>query len=69
MGKTYRQPAHKFDDDRTPRKGKNPSHSNGRKLGGMRIINDIYDENDDYLDDEVNITDHIVINKYSDDNS
>lgn len=68
MGKTYRQPAHKFEDDK-PRKGKNPGHTNGRKLGGMRIINDIYDENDDYFDDDVKITEHIVINKYSDDNS
>lgn len=69
MGKTYRQPAHKFDDERTPRKGKNPSHANGRKSGGMRIINDVYDENDDYFDDDISITDTIVINKFSDDKS
>ena len=69
MGKTYRQPPHKFDDDKAPRKGKNPSHASGRKSGGMRIINDIYDENDDFFDDDVNITEHIVINKYSDESS
>ena len=66
MGKTYRQPPHKFDDERTARKGKHPSHANGRKSGGMRIINDVYDETDDFFDDEVNITEDVVINKYSD---
>ena len=69
MGKTYRQPSHKFDDERAARKGKHPSHANGRKSGGLRIINDVFDEDDDFFDDDINITDTIVINKFSDDNS
>ena len=70
MGKTFRQPQHKYDDDQSVKKNKkHPAHTSGRKSGGMRIINDIYDENDDYFDDDVNIMDDIVINKYSDEDS
>lgn len=69
MGKTYRQPPHKFDDENQQGRKKHPSHTSGRKSGGMRIINDVFDENDDYFDDDINITDTIVINKFSDDNS
>lgn len=69
MGKTYRH-AKQFDDERSNKNRSKPGHANGKKTGGMRIINDPFlDQDDDYFDDDVSITDEIVINKYSDDNS
>lgn len=70
MGKTYRHSQSKFDDDRSgKKKGKHPNHASGKKSGGMRIINDPFGEDDDYFDDDVTITDEIVINKFSDEDS
>lgn len=71
MGKTFRQPQHKSEDEQTFKRGKKSlGHTSGKKLGGMRIINDpFFGEGDDYFDDDVNMTDDIVINKYSDDNT
>ena len=67
MGKTYRHQPQKFDDERNSgRSGKHSGHSNNKKQGGMRIINDVYDENDDFFDDEVSVTDQISINRSSD---
>lgn len=66
MGRTYRKDGRDFDDKQASRKGKHHNHTNNKKSGGMRIINDIY-EDDDYFDDDVEVTDEIVINKYSDD--
>ena len=68
MGRTYRKDGRDFDDKQSGRNGKHHNHSNNRKSGGMRIINDVY-EDDDYFDDDVEVTDEITINKYSDDNS
>ena len=69
MGKTFRQPQHKYDDDRSVNKNKkHPAHASGKKSGGMRIINDPFGD-DDYFDDEVNMMDEVVINKYSDEDS
>jgi len=66
MGKTYRHQANtKFDDERGSRRGKHHNHSNGKKSNGMRVINDVFDETDDYFDDEVSMQDTIVINKTS----
>lgn len=59
MGKTYRRSA---EEDRLRKKPKHHNHANNRKTGGMRILNDIdYDE--DFFDENVGVTDHIVINK------
>lgn len=71
MGKTHRHQGNtKFDDaHKQGRGGKHHTHSNNKKTGGMRIINDIYDEEDDYFDDDVSVQDSIVINKTSDDTS
>lgn len=67
MGKTYRQPK-QFDDERQVKgKRKHPNHANGKKSGGMRIINDPFVDDDDFFDDDVSITDKIIINKFSDD--
>lgn len=65
MGKTYRQQGSKFDDERNNRRGKHAGHANGRKSGGMRIINHVYDEEDEFFDDDVIIEDEITINKTS----
>ena len=65
MGKTYRQAR---DDDGRRMKLKNHRHTEGRKSSGMRIITDIF-EGDDIFDDEVNITESIVINKTRDEQS
>lgn len=69
MGKTYRHLHNKFDEDR-PSKRSKPNHANGKKSGGMRIINDPFaEEDDDFFDDTVSITDEIVINKFRDEDS
>ena len=66
MGKTYHKQSHRYDDD-TPsgRSGKHAKHSNNRKGGGMRTLNSYveedYDFDDDIFDDEVGISDEILI--------
>lgn len=67
MGKTYRRGDGKggYDDDRGHRKGKHSGHANGRKTGGMRIINDPIEEDDDFFEDDVVIDDEITLNKRS----
>lgn len=71
MGKTYSHSQNKYDDDRPFKRGKKtPNHASGKKSGGMRIINDPFlDEDEDYFDDDISITDSIVINKYRDEDS
>ena len=64
MGKTYRKQTSYDDEKQSNRSGGQPRHSNNKKLGGMRIINDAFDDEDeDYFDDNVQTTDSIVINK------
>lgn len=67
MGKTFRhQPNGQFDDDRRGgRKAKHPNHANGRKSGGMRIINE-FDDQDDFFDDIVKPHDNKALNRLSD---
>ena len=67
MGRTFRKENRDYDDKQSGRKGKHHNHSNNKKSGGMRIINDIYDEDDDLFDDEVYVTDSIRINKNGED--
>lgn len=66
MGKTYRHQA-EFDDNRGNRKGaRHRGHSNNKKLGGMRIVNEYDDQDlDDLLEDDVSVEDRLVINKTS----
>ena len=66
MGRTYHKSSKSFDDsDFGNRSGKPAKHSNGKKTGGMRTINnyveDDYDLNDDSFDDEVELDDKIQI--------
>jgi hypothetical protein len=66
MGRTYHKSSKSFDDsDFGNRSGKPAKHSNGKKTGGMRTINnyveDDYDLNDDSFDDEVELDDEIQI--------
>lgn len=69
MGKTYRNPSSRFDDEQRSKKGKQHNHANNRKSHGMRILNDGYDSEDfyasgdEYYDDEVVIRDDRVINR------
>lgn len=65
MGNTYRKQSTKFDDDyRKDKGGKHHKHSNNRKSGGMRILNDYQEEDiDDYFDEEVQTSDTISINR------
>lgn len=57
MGKTYR---HSSDGDN---RGKKPKHyHNNKQSNGMKIVN-YYEDEDDFFDDDVDIEDHIVINK------
>lgn len=64
MGKTYRKPIPKYDEEKQQgRRGKHHVHSNNHKSGGMKLIIDL---NDDLFDDEVEISDKITINKVGD---
>ena len=49
MGKTYRRSG---DDDGPRKKPKHHGHANGKRSGGMRIVNNHYEDEDDYFDDE-----------------
>lgn len=69
MGKTFRKMPGQYDDERTERRGKAPRHANGRKHGGMKLINNPLEEDDDSFDDDVYIDDEITINKFSDNDS
>lgn len=65
MGKTYRHQSSRYEDEKNSgRNGKHAGHANGRKQGGMRILNDHQYEDDDFFDDDVEIDDEVVINKY-----
>lgn len=69
MGKTYNQKSKKFDDEiSSGRSGKHARHSNGKKTGGMRTINNYIEEddedfdlNDSSFDEDVEISDEIYI--------
>jgi hypothetical protein len=66
MGRTYHKSSKSFDDsDFGNRSGKPAKHSNGKKTGGMRTINNYveedYDLNNDSFDDEVELDDNIQI--------
>lgn len=67
MGKTYRRDGRDYDEKQSSKKGKHHAHSNGKKYGGMRVLNNPYD--DDLFDDDVEITDDIVINMTRDEDS
>lgn len=66
MGKTYHKQSSRYDEDKpSGRSGKHAKHSNNRKGGGMRTLNSYveedYDFEDDVFDDEVGISDEILI--------
>ena len=66
MGKTYHKQSSRFDEDKpSGRSGKHAKHSNNRKGGGMRTLNSYveedYDFDDDVFDDEVGMSDEILI--------
>lgn len=63
MGKTSHKHSKKYDDEeRSHRNNRGAKHSRNIPGQGMRVINDYYeDEDDDYFDDELDITDEVVI--------
>lgn len=66
MGRTYYKSSKNFDDsDFGNRSGKPAKHSNGKKTGGMRTINNYveedYDLNDEDFNDEVELDDEVSI--------
>ena len=66
MGKTYHKQSSRYDEEKpSGRSGKHAKHSNNRKGGGMRTLNSYveedYDFDDDIFDDEVGISDEILI--------
>ena len=65
MGKTYRRHPSYEEDPAGSRRGKHHAHSNNRRTGGMRIINDydFFEQEDNDLDEQVNVEDGIIINK------
>ena len=62
MGKTYRKNSTRFDDELSGRGGHHKRHTNNRKQHGMKILNDDTDNGDDSFDDNIDVTDQIVIN-------
>ena len=66
MGKTYKKPNHRYDDEQSSgRSGKHAKHSNNKKSGGMKTLNSYVDEDidldDDIFDDDIEMTDEIDI--------
>jgi len=66
MGRTYYKSSKKFDDTEFGnRSGKPAKHSNGKKTGGMRTINnyveDDYDLNNEDFNDDIELDDKIQI--------
>lgn len=61
MGKTFHKQSRRYDDENSSgRSGKHAKHTNNKKTGGMRTLNNYVEEdyefNDDFeLDDEVSI--------------
>ena len=64
MGKTYRRSG---DDDGRRMKLRNHRQPDPKRSGKNRVMNDFVE--DDIFDDDVNITDSIVINKTRDEQS
>jgi hypothetical protein len=53
MGKTYKKYSNRYDDEfPSGRSGKHAKHTNGKKTGGMRTINNYVEENYEFEDSE-----------------
>jgi hypothetical protein len=66
MGRTYYKASKNFDDGNSSNSsGKPARHTNGRKTGGMRTINNYveedYDLNNEDFNDDVDLDDKIQI--------
>ena len=66
MGRTYYKASKSFDDENSSkRSGKTARHTNGKKTGGMRTLNNYveedYDFEDDVFDDDIELNDNIEI--------
>lgn len=63
MGKTYKKQPRRFDDDYHSKRSGSHRHVSGKRTGGMPILNNVDEDDfdDDYFDDEVEITDEIYI--------
>lgn len=64
MGKTFKKNSSgRYDDEfASGRSGKHKNHANGKKTGGMKTLNSYVEEDDDdYFDDDIEITDSISI--------
>ena len=63
MGKTTYK--YRDDDDRTKKNSRGAKHSRNIPGRGMRVINNVYDEDEDFYDDDVEIEEEfdIVLHK------
>ena len=64
MGKTYHKSSKRFDETEFGNhSGKPAKHSNGKKTGGMRMINNYVEDdlNENDFDDEIELDDDISI--------
>ena len=62
MGKTYKNYSQKWEEETSGRSGKPKKHTNGKKTGGMKTLNSyVEEEDDDYFDDDIEISDSISI--------
>lgn len=65
MGKTYRNNnTRRFEDGGRRPKAFDPTST--KRQSGVKIIKQIYDQDDDYFDDDVDVRDDVVINRNSD---
>ena len=68
MGKTYHKQSRRYDDEiPSGRSGKHAKHSNGKKTGGMRTLNNYveedydFDEGENPFEEDIEIDDEIFI--------
>ncbi len=68
MGKTYHKQPRRYDDEApSSRSGKHAKHSNGKKTGGMRTLNNYveedygFDGDENPFEEDIEIEDEIFI--------
>jgi len=62
MGKTYKNYSQKWEEETSQRSGNHKKHASGKKTGGMKTLNSYVEEEDeDYFDDDVGVSDSISI--------
>ena len=61
MGRNFKDYDDDMDDRRSKKNSKGAKHSRNVPGQGMRVINNWYDESDDYFDDDIGVGDEVEI--------